>query len=134
MLKKSLITCAVALALGYGNVAVANDSKDTSHSITSDFMANAQQNKVEISQKSINPANGNNATVEQTGNINGAQLAVEGDDNQLSSVQAGDNNLQTTSVNGNSNHIANNQNGSDAKTQIEIAGNANMLAITQEGA
>ena len=96
-LNKSLITCAVVMALGLNQTAFAGeDTKVDSNTVTiqSDLMVNALGNVIMLSQSSTEGTDlGNETTIFQEGDVNGAGFTVIGEGNVTEISQLGAENL-----------------------------------------
>jgi len=135
-LKKSLVTCAVFMALGLTQTAFAKeDSKQAQNLIQTDIIASATGNVIVLKQTSQEGATfGNNVLLAQEGDTNGIDAAVDGEANETEIVQIGVDNIAISNSVGDSNTQVILQAGESNGASIEVTGDNNMLNISQEGA
>ena len=104
-LNKSMITCAVLMALGLNQTAFANeDTKQENEAVTiqSDIIANAQGNVIILSQDSRSGVGeGNETSIFQEGDVNGTDFTVIGDGNIVEIEQVGAENVAIGTYTGN---------------------------------
>ena len=132
-LNKSLITCAVMMALGAGQSAFAQ-TKQISNEIQSDLMINAVGNVIELSQTSgLGATFGNEVIINQEGDQNGTDISVDGDDNLTDVTQLGQDNLALSTSTGDGNEQLISQDGELNQVDNTIRGNDNYIEVSQEG-
>ena len=106
-LNKSMITCAVLMALGLNQTAFAGEeSKQENEAviIQSDIIANALGNVVVLSQDSTSgTGKGNETIVFQDGDVNGTDFTVVGEGNVIEIEQTGAENIAIGTYTGNNN-------------------------------
>lgn len=134
-LNKSLLTCAITIALSSSFVAQANmDDKQQSTSILSDQVSSdAIGNYLYVEQTSLQGA-GNEVLAIQQGDGHEAEVIIIGDGNSTSVEQFQDQNLSLTYTTGDQNIIEHTQNGQLNGALTELTGNDNAVAVSQSGA
>ena len=133
-LNKSMITCAVLMALGLNQTAFANeDTKQENEAVTiqSDIIANAQGNVIILSQDSRSGVGeGNETSIFQEGDVNGTDFTVIGDGNIVEIEQVGAENVAIGTYTGNNNLLSVLQDGEINETSNNVTGNENIVDVS----
>ena len=126
-LNKSMITCAVLMALGLNQTAVAGEeTKQETEAVTiqSDIIVNAQGNVIVLSQDSRSgTGEGNETYILQDGDVNGTDFTVVGEGNIVEIEQVGSENIAIGTYTGNSNLLSVLQDGEINETSNNVTGN-----------
>lgn len=125
-LNKSLVTCAVAMALS--STTVFADQKDVNGSIDAKYKAQAVGNTMVINQTSGTGVTwGNDLRALQDGDLHKLTIDTVGEGNSLETVQVGQGNLLLLNTVGNENSEVYQQNGESNGALTELNGQGNQM-------
>ena len=132
-LSKSILTCAIAMALSSAAYAQNTDKPSSTSALTNVERVTAQGNLLVISQTSIQGL-GNAASTLQQGNSNQVEIITTGDGNETDTVQTGNGNLILVTTYGDNNQQSYTQDGEQNGSLTEVIGDSNQLSVVQNGA
>ena len=134
-LNKSLLTCAIVMALGINQQALAAETeKGSVEQVQNDFMIDAVGNVILLSQTSESGAVfGNEVILSQEGDNNGINASLNGESNITEITQIGADNIAIATSLGDANTQIITQDGDGNELQSDLIGNDNEVNTVQNG-
>ena len=131
-LRKSLLTCAITIALGSSFAASANtdDKTQSSTELASQVSTLGVSNSITLDQVSVTGV-GNDAVIAQQGTVHRAETVSVGDGNMVEVSQAQTSNLSLIYNTGDDNTVSHSQNGTMNGALSETVGVGNAIRVEQ---